>query len=228
MKLIIALDFNNLSVAWNLIEQLDPNQCALKVGSEMFTLFGMEFVRNLISKQFKVFLDLKFHDIPNTVIKACSAAADNGVWMLTVHAAGGQKMMNSVKETMIHYGSSAPIIVAVTILTSMEQAELISLGIQNSLKDQVKTLTQLAYDSGCDGVVSSALEVPLIKKQCGSSFICVSPGIRRACDTIGDQKRIVTPQDALVLGSDYIVVGRPVTQAQNPSAAIKDFLILGD
>ncbi len=224
IKLIVALDFDNLSSALSLVDQLDPRQCALKVGSELFTLLGMDFVRKLVNRQFKVFLDLKFHDIPNTVARACAVAADAGVWMLTLHAIGGSQMLQAARNAIDGYGPNRPLLVAVTVLTSMRVADIAAVGITASLDEHVCVLAKLAKEGGCDGVVSSALEVPVIKALCGQDFIAVTPGIRRLADHQNDQARIVTPEMALMAGSDFLVVGRPITRAINPVSAVNDFL----
>lgn len=222
-QLIIALDYDNLKDALTLVDQLDPKSCCLKVGSELFTRLGEPFINLLISRQFKVFLDLKFHDIPNTVAKACKAAADLGVWMLTVHASGGSKMMAAAKASVETY-ANRPLIVAVTVLTSFHEEELRSIGISYSLLQQVKSLARLAKEAGLDGVVSSAFEVQEIKKDCGTNFISVTPGIRLSSDSLNDQTRVMTPQQAVRVGSDFIVVGRPVTQASAPAAVVTQIL----
>lgn len=223
-QLIIALDFNCEQDALNLVEQLDPKSCVLKVGSELFTLLGTPFVRQLINKQFKVFLDLKFHDIPNTVAHACKVAADLGVWMVNVHASGGMKMMHAAKEAIESYGPNRPLLIAVTVLTSFDQSDLSALGITIPLMEQVKKLAFLAKESGLDGVVSSAHEVQSIKQQCGSQFITVTPGIRLSTDAKNDQTRIMTPREAIDAGSDYLVIGRPITQATNPAAVVAEII----
>lgn len=223
-KLIVALDFDSLSSALTLIDQLDPRQCALKVGSELFTLLGLDFVRQLVFRQFNIFLDLKFHDIPNTVARACAVAAEAGVWMLTLHATGGLQMMQAAKKAIASYGDDRPMLVAVTVLTSIRSIDLPAVGITTPLQDQVRILAHLAQEGGLDGVVSSALEVPMIKAACGSDFLAVTPGIRRFSDAQDDQARIVTPEMALKAGSDYLVVGRPITRATHPADAISAFL----
>lgn len=223
-QLIVALDFNKEQEALNLVEKLNPQNCALKVGSELFTLFGTHFVKQLIDRQFKVFLDLKFHDIPNTVANACKAGAELGVWMMNVHAAGGMKMMSTAREAIESYGATRPILIAVTVLTSFNQHELDAIGITLPIHEQVKKLALLAKDSGLDGVVSSAQEVKEIKNKCGQSFITVTPGIRLPHDAKNDQTRIMTPRDAILEGSDYLVVGRPITQAVNPAQVVTEIL----
>ena len=224
MHLIIALDFHNESTALALVDQLDPNQCALKIGSEMFTLLGAPFVRALLTRGFKVFLDLKFHDIPNTVSRACVAAAELGVWMLTIHASGGLKMMQAARDAIEPYGDTRPLVVAVTVLTSMSEAELLTLGIQAPLQSHVTLLAGLAHEARLDGVVCSALDTVQIKGLFGERFLVVTPGIRRPGDAMGDQTRIVTPAFALNAGSDYLVVGRSITRAANPREALCDFI----
>ena len=224
IKLIIALDFDNRHDALTLIDQLNPEQCALKVGSEMFTLLGMDFVRALTARQFKVFLDLKFHDIPNTVARACAIAAEAGVWMLTLHAMGGLQMMQAATRALKPYEKKRPLLVAVTVLTSNNEMDLQAIDINISLQNHVINLARLAQSAGLDGVVSSAQEVPLIKAACGQNFISVTPGIRRLVDAQDDQSRIVTPEMALKAGSDFLVVGRPVTRSLNPVITFRDFL----
>ena len=225
MKLIVALDFDDQYQALTLVEQLDPTQCALKIGSEMFTLFGANWVKTLIARKFKIFLDLKFHDIPNTVKRACAASADLGVWMLNVHALGGQAMMQAAREALEPFGANKPLLIAVTVLTSMNERSLSSIGVSaTSLEQQVGRLAKLAYDSGLDGVVSSALEVPLVKSICGTEFLTVTPGIRLPGEKQHDQSRIITPKDALKAGSDYLVIGRPITQAGSPATVVSEIL----
>lgn len=224
--LIVALDFDNEHAVLNLVDKLNPQTCALKVGSELFTLLGTRFVKELINRQFKVFLDLKFHDIPNTVAKACKAGADLGVWMMNVHAAGGMNMMQCARNAIDAYGNSRPILIAVTVLTSFNQTELTSIGITTSVLDQVKKLAILTMESGLDGVVSSAHEVKTIKNVCGTQFVTVTPGIRLARDSRDDQSRVMTPEQAINEGSDYLVIGRPITQSKNPEKVITEILNL--
>lgn len=223
-KLIVALDFSNQTDAFNLIKHLDPNQCALKVGSELFTLLGTEFVRTLVDDGYKVFLDLKFHDIPNTVAKACHSAAQLGVWMINVHASGGCKMMRAAKAAVDEYGVQRPLLIAVTVLTSMRSADLPALGLTASVEQQVSLLAQLTAEAGLDGVVCSAIEVPRVKELCGSHFLTITPGIRLLGDNPDDQSRIMTPLQAVKLGSDYLVVGRSITRVPNPGKVITSIL----
>lgn len=211
--LIVALDFNTQEQALALVEQLDPTWCALKIGSEMFTHFGSDFVRDLVRRGYRIFLDLKFHDIPNTVARACRAAADCGVWMVNVHASGGSKMMQAASNAVREYGNKRPLLIAVTVLTSMSAGELPEIGLAGTLDEQVERLAKLARDSGLDGVVCSAHEVPAIKALCGDAFLTVTPGIRLKGDALDDQSRVVTPEEAVALGSDYLVVGRSITRS---------------
>lgn len=225
-QLIVALDFDTLPLAMKLIDQLDPQWCALKVGSEMFTLFGTDFVKTLVKRQFKVFLDLKFHDIPHTVAQACKASADLGVWMMNVHALGGLDMMQSAQNALCSYGPSRPLLIAVTVLTSMDTAAFYATGIGGTLEERVKTLALSALEAKLDGVVSSAHEVPMIKSACGDDFLCITPGIRSLKNPMDDQARVMTPEQAIKTGSNYLVIGRPITQALNPVQVIQDILFV--
>ncbi|NVK24857.1 MAG: orotidine-5'-phosphate decarboxylase [Gammaproteobacteria bacterium] len=221
-NIVVALDFDNKSEAFELIDRLDPNLCRLKIGKEMFTHFGPEFVTDVQNRGFDVFLDLKFHDIPNTVAKAVKAAADLGVWMVNVHASGGSKMMKAAKEILEPYGDRAPLLIAVTVLTSMSEEDLQDLGIKNSPADQVKFLAGLAHKAGLDGVVCSAQEASMLKQEFGQEFKLVTPGIRTAESSVDDQKRIMTPEKAVQAGSDYLVIGRAITKSDNPIQTMKD------
>ena len=220
-KVLIALDYDNEAAALSFVSQLSPDECRLKVGKEMFTYFGPQFVKKLVDQGFDVFLDLKFHDIPNTVAKAVTAAAELGVWMVNVHASGGHEMMAKAKAALVPYGDKAPLLIAVTVLTSMDQGQLLKLGIEKTPQEQVLYLAKLAQESGLDGVVCSAQEAELLKSQLGSEFKLVTPGIRPAGSDAGDQKRIMTPEKAIKAGSDYLVIGRPITQADDPAATLK-------
>ncbi|MGN0894926.1 MAG: orotidine-5'-phosphate decarboxylase [Succinivibrio sp.] len=214
-KVIVALDYDNQESALKFVSSVNPELCKLKVGNELFTSAGPQFVSKLVDKGFKVFLDLKFHDIPNTVAKACSAAARMGVWLVNVHASGGPVMMKAASEALDAF-NERPKLIAVTVLTSMDKDQLSSVGIGCEPKSQVLQLAKLAKECGLDGVVSSAKEVSLIKQYMGVPFICVTPGIRPAGSEIGDQRRIMTPEDAVKAGSDYLVIGRPITQSSDP------------
>lgn len=220
-KIIVALDFENKQEALDLVAQLDPNMCRLKVGKEMFTYFGPQFVTVLQDQGFEVFLDLKFHDIPNTVAKACRAAADLGVWMVNVHASGGKEMMEAAREALEVLGAGRPRLIAVTVLTSMGQDGLTQIGVHKTPQQQVVELAKLTQQSGLDGVVCSAQEAKELKVALGKEFTLVTPGIRPSGSNKDDQKRIVTPSQAIQNGSDYLVIGRPITKAQNPFAALE-------
>ncbi|MFA6303409.1 MAG: orotidine-5'-phosphate decarboxylase [Legionella sp.] len=216
-KLIVALDLDNQAEVFALIDQIAPDTCAVKVGNELFTRFGTEFVSELVQRKFKVFLDLKYHDIPNTVAQACKAAADLGVWMVNVHASGGLAMMQAAKEALEGYGAKKPLLIAVTVLTSFSEQDLQGIGIQHSILDHVRNLALLAKEAGLDGVVSSAHEVPMIKQLCGTNFLTVTPGIRPLNSEKNDQVRTMSPEEAVKKGSDYLVIGRPITKAKDPA-----------
>ncbi len=220
-KVIVALDYANEVDALAFVERVSPELCRLKVGKEMFTLFGPAFVRTLVNKGFDVFLDLKFHDIPNTVAKAVAASAELGVWMVNVHASGGLRMMTAAKEALQPYGERAPHLIAVTVLTSMEQDELARVGVSGPLQDHVLRLAALTQEAGLDGVVCSAQEASLLKSRLGQDFKLITPGIRPAGAELGDQRRVLTPVEACAQGSDYLVIGRPITQASDPAATLK-------
>lgn len=214
-KIVIALDYANIQDVLQFAEQLDPAICRLKVGKELFTAAGPKLVEALIAKGFGVFLDLKFHDIPTTVAKACEAASRLGVWMLNVHASGGSAMMEAAREGVERSGQK-PILIAVTVLTSMNQEMLNEVGVVGSVSDQVLKLASLTQKSGLDGIVCSAQEAPMIRKALGDKFCLVTPGIRPADAALDDQSRVVTPSQALALGSSYLVIGRPITKSKNP------------
>jgi len=220
-KVVIALDYDNQEAALDFVKQLSPDTCRLKVGKEMFTYFGPEFVKQLVAMGFDVFLDLKFHDIPNTVAKAVTAAAELGVWMVNVHASGGFEMMQKAKAALESYGEKAPLLIAVTVLTSMDEAQLKRLGVEKSPAEQVMYLAKLTKEAGLDGVVCSAQEAASLKAELGVDFKLITPGIRPAGADAGDQKRIMTPKLAIEAGSDYLVIGRPITQAADPVATLK-------
>lgn len=219
-KIIVALDFATEVQAFELIEQLDADACRLKVGKEMFTAFGPAFVEKVQSRGFEVFLDLKYHDIPNTVARACAIAADLNVWMLNVHASGGRRMMAAAAEVLAKR-QCAPLLIAVTILTSMDQQDLLEVGISLSPAEQALKLAGLAQQSGLDGVVCSAQEASQMRQLCGEDFLLVTPGIRPAGSQADDQRRVMTPLEALQSGSSYLVIGRPVTQSDNPLGVLR-------
>ncbi len=220
-KIIVALDFPSQDPALALADQLDPAKCRLKVGKELFTRSGPELVKSLQGRGFDVFLDLKFHDIPNTTSAAVAAAADLGVWMVNVHASGGEKMMVACRERLESFGADKPLLIAVTVLTSMSDADLAGIGITDSAEAQVSRLAALTRNCGLDGVVCSAQEAPRLKAEQGADFQLITPGIRPLTADKGDQQRIMTPTDALKAGSDYLVIGRPITQASDPLAALE-------
>lgn len=221
-KVIVALDYDNQADALAFVDRIDPSSCRLKVGKEMFTLFGPDFVKELHKRDFSVFLDLKFHDIPNTCSKAVRAAAEMGVWMVNVHASGGERMMTASREILEPYGKDRPLLIGVTVLTSMEQSDLAGIGLNIAPQEQVIRLANLTKNSGLDGVVCSAQEASMLKSELGKAFKLVTPGIRPAGAAVGDQKRIMTPVDAIAAGSDYLVIGRPITQAADPAAVLAD------
>ena len=222
--IIVAVDFADVKSAWNFIDRVEPNDCRLKIGKELFTHAGPDFIKQIMNKGFDVFLDLKFHDIPNTVAKAIVAAADLGVWMTNVHASGGSRMMQAAKDALYPYGKDAPLLIAVTVLTSMEAVDLQEIGIHVSPLEQATKLALLAKNCGLDGVVCSAKEVQSFRTRLGSDFKLVTPGIRPAGSNADDQRRIMTPQRAQAAGSDYLVIGRPITQAEDPSLALQTIL----
>lgn len=218
-RVIVALDFAEAKSALALVERLDPRACKLKVGKELFTAEGPGFVSALAKRGFDVFLDLKFHDIPNTVAQACKAAAGLGVWMLNVHALGGRDMMNAAREA-IEAASRRPLLIAVTVLTSMAAIDLEEVGIEGDPFAAAMKLAHLTAECGLDGVVCSAHEAAAIRDQSGDGFLRVTPGIRLPEDGAGDQKRVMTPQLAIESGASYLVIGRSVTRAGDPLAAL--------
>ena len=219
-KVVVALDFDKKSDALSFVDKVSPNDCRLKVGKEMFTYFGPDFVKQLTYKGFDVFLDLKFHDIPNTVAKAVTAAANLGVWMVNVHASGGSEMMKKAKSSLEQFGDQAPLLTAVTVLTSMSEKDLQDIGIDRTPAEQVIHLAKLTKNCGLDGVVCSAWEAEYLKKSLGQAFKLITPGIRPLGSASDDQKRIMTPQQAIAVGVDYLVIGRPITQAADPQIVL--------
>ncbi|EEX2833147.1 orotidine-5'-phosphate decarboxylase [Escherichia albertii] len=218
---VVALDYNNRDAALAFVDKIDPRDCRLKVGKEMFTLFGPQFVRELQQRGFDIFLDLKFHDIPNTAAHAVAAAADLGVWMVNVHASGGVRMMTAAREALVPFGKDAPLLIAVTVLTSMEASDLADLGVTLSPADYAERLAALTQKCGLDGVVCSAQEAVRFKQAFGQDFKLVTPGIRPQGSDAGDQRRIMTPEQALAAGVDYMVIGRPITQSVDPEQTLK-------
>ncbi|HBD7902431.1 TPA: orotidine-5'-phosphate decarboxylase [Escherichia coli] len=218
---VVALDYHNRDAALAFVDKIDPRDCRLKVGKEMFTLFGPQFVRELQQRGFDIFLDLKFHDIPNTAAHAVAAAADLGVWMVNVHASGGARMMTAAREALVPFGKDAPLLIAVTVLTSMEASDLADLGVTLSPADYAERLAALTQKCGLDGVVCSAQEAARFKQVFAQEFKLVTPGIRPQGSEAGDQRRIMTPEQALAAGVDYMVIGRPVTQSVDPAQTLK-------
>jgi len=223
-KIIVALDFDSESKTLAFVDRVDPTQCRVKVGKELFTRCGPALVKQLVARNFDVFLDLKFHDIPNTVAHAVAAAADLGVWMTNVHASGGREMMVAARDAVATLNpGDRPLVIAVTVLTSLAAADLQAIGVSASPAEQVLNLARLAQDAGLDGVVCSAAETAALRAVMGAGFCLVTPGIRRQEDAVGDQKRVVGPADAVANGSDYLVVGRPITQAAEPTSELVAF-----
>ncbi|NYA27381.1 orotidine-5'-phosphate decarboxylase [Haemophilus haemolyticus] len=220
-KIIVALDYEKEAEALALVDQIDPSLCRLKVGKEMFTTLGINFVKQLHQRNFDVFLDLKYHDIPNTVARAVRSAADLGVWMVDLHASGGLRMMEEAKKILEPYGKDAPLLIAVTVLTSMEDLDLLQIGINASPMEQVLRLAHLTQRAGLDGVVCSPQEVEILRNTCGKEFKLVTPGIRPIGTDFGDQRRVMTPTAAIRAGSDYLVIGRPITKADNPAEVLR-------
>lgn len=214
--LIVALDFSTAAAALALAERLDPRYCRVKVGKELFTAAGPQVVDALHSKGFECFLDLKFHDIPATVAKAVSSAGHLGVWMVNLHASGGLPMMVEARNTLSQF-ASPPRLIAVTVLTSMSQAVFEQTGFTGSICDRVTFLARLAAEASLDGVVCSAQESAVVKQLAGANFLTVTPGIRPHWADPQDQSRVLTPEAAIAAGSDYLVIGRPITQAVDPA-----------
>ena len=223
-KVIVALDFDDLTSVKNLVKRLSPSLCRLKIGKELFTVCGPQVVECVQNEGFDVFLDLKFHDIPATTAKACKAAARLGVWMVNVHTLGGKSMLEASREAVDSAGEvdRRTKLIGVTILTSHNQAEIEGIGLTSSIDDQVNLLAKMAFNSGLDGVVCSAQETVNLRSEFGSDFLLVTPGIRPVGVALNDQKRAVTPVDAMQNGSSYLVIGRPITQASDPIQVLKE------
>ncbi|MBI2290184.1 MAG: orotidine-5'-phosphate decarboxylase [Betaproteobacteria bacterium] len=216
-RVIVAFDFASADAALAFAARLEPHACRLKIGKELFTATGPALVQTLVQRGFDIFLDLKFHDIPNT--GACRAAAQLGVWMLNVHALGGRAMLEAAGEA-VAASRKPPLLIAVTLLTSMGASDLADVGIAGDPAAAALKLAQLAQASGLDGVVCSAQEAQLLRRECGSKFLLVTPGIRLSAGKADDQQRIMTPAAAIAAGADYLVIGRPVTQASDPVAVL--------
>ena len=222
-RIVVALDYSSAKQALNLAEQLDPKCCRLKVGKELFTREGPAVVEKLRNKGFDIFLDLKFHDIPNTTAAACAAAADLGVWMINVHALGGRRMMEAARNS-VDKSSHQPLLIGVTILTSMAVDDLLEIGLTDQPANEVARLAGLAKDSGLDGLVCSAHEATAMRSRFGSDFVLVTPGIRPDGADKGDQRRTMTPTEALKAGASYLVIGRPISRADNPIEVLKNIV----
>ena len=219
-KIIVALDYPTMTAAISLAKQLDPNRCKLKVGKELFTRSGPQIVEQLTAMGFDIFLDLKYHDIPSTVAKACRAAADLGVWMMNVHTLGGPAMMTAARDALAN-DTQRPLLIGVTLLTSMDEQTFQHIGLTGTISETVLRLADMAEQSGLDGVVCSAQEATTLRAQHGQQFQLVTPGIRPAHSDTGDQHRTMTPPEAIDAGSSYLVIGRPITAAQNPMQALE-------
>ncbi|THB68900.1 MAG: orotidine-5'-phosphate decarboxylase [Gammaproteobacteria bacterium] len=220
-KVIVALDYPTAEIAEKLVSQLSPQLCRLKIGKEMFTAEGSVYVKKLVERGFDIFLDLKYHDIPNTVASACRVAADMGVWMVNVHTLGGSKMMSQAKKAIESSGAET-LLIGVTILTSHSEENIHEIGLKGSIAENVSNLAFLAKESGLDGVVCSAMEAAAIKQRSGSDFLTVTPGIRLPENDKQDQCRVMTPIEAVNNGADYLVIGRSVTSSSNPMQILKD------
>lgn len=219
-RVIVALDFADPHKAKQFVANVTPDECRLKVGKELFTRAGPELVRDLVARGFDVFLDLKFHDIPNTVAQACAAAAELGVWMVNVHALGGEKMMRAARDAIATSGKPTRLI-GVTILTSMDEEQLRGIGLEGPVESHVLRLAQLAQRAGLDGVVCSPREAAALRVAVGPDFLLVTPGVRPAGASTDDQSRVATPAQAIRNGSSYLVVGRPITAAPDPRVALE-------
>lgn len=215
-RIVVAMDYDNADQCLAMAKRLSPADCRLKVGKELFTACGPKIVEQLMALGFEIFLDLKFHDIPNTTNKAVKAAAQLGVWMVNVHASGGERMMVAARNALEQHSGTRPLLIAVTVLTSMEATDLSGVGIDRSPEEQVIKLARLTHSCGLDGIVCSAQEATLMRSQFGPSFCLVTPGIRLESSPADDQRRTLTPAAAIAAGSSYLVIGRPITQSINP------------
>jgi len=224
-RVIVGLDFPDAASALALVDRLDPGACGVKIGKELFTAEGPDVVRACVARGFRVFLDLKYHDIPNTVAQACAAATRLGVWMMNVHAAGGAGMLTAAREAVHETARSGarppPLLIAVTVLTSLSDEDLAATGVADGAARQVMRLAKLAQTCGLDGVVCSPREAVMLREACGRDFKLVTPGIRLEDSRADDQTRIATPGAAFRAGADYLVIGRPVTRASDPRATLE-------
>lgn len=223
-RIIVALDFNSQDEVLRLLDRLDPEQCRVKIGKQLFTARGPALVKKVQKRGFDVFLDLKFHDIPNTVEAAVKVAAfELGVWMMNVHASGGRAMLEAARNAFAEVDCRQPYLIGVTVLTSLNDTDLAELGLQDSPADQVLRLARMCHESGLGGVVCSPAEVSILRAELPRGFLLVTPGIRRPEEARGDQKRVMGPAEAIADGADYLVVGRPITRASDPAAALREF-----
>jgi orotidine-5'-phosphate decarboxylase len=223
-RIIVALDFDTAERALALLDCVDPALCRVKIGKELFTACGPSLVKDVTALGFDVFLDLKFHDIPNTVAAAVQIAANMGVWMVNVHASGGLVMMEKAREALEGFGAERPLLIGVTVLTSLAKQDLQQIGVEANLEEQVSRLAFLSRDAGLDGVVCSAAETHLLRAQLPADFCLITPGIRRPQDASDDQKRVVGPVEAIQNGSSYLIIGRPITRADSPALALQEFI----
>ena len=223
-RIVVAMDFDNADQCLTMAKRLSPQDCRLKVGKELFTVCGPKIVEQLMGLGFEIFLDLKFHDIPSTTSKAVNAAAELGVWMVNVHASGGERMMIAAREVLERRTGKVPLLIAVTVLTSMEASDLSGIGIACAPDEQVMRLASLTQDCGLDGVVCSAQEAAFMRARFGDKFCLVTPGIRLATSPSDDQRRTLTPAAAIAAGSSYLVVGRPITQSPNPAETCQSII----
>lgn len=223
-RIVVAMDFDNADQCLAMAKRLSPHDCRLKVGKELFTACGPKIVEQLMGLGFEIFLDLKFHDIPNTTSKAVKAAAELGVWMVNVHASGGERMMVAAREILERRSGKSPLLIAVTVLTSMDASDLSGVGIAGSLEEQVMKLARLTHICGLDGIVCSAQEAALMRAQFGNDFCLVTPGIRLDTSPADDQRRTLTPSAAIAAGSSYLVIGRPITQSTNPAETCQSII----
>lgn len=223
-RIVVAMDFDNAEQCLRMAKRLSPRYCRLKVGKELFTACGPKIVEQLMGLGFEIFLDLKFHDIPNTTSKAIKAAAALGVWMVNVHASGGERMMLAARNALEQSTGKRPLLIAVTVLTSMEAIDLSAVGINQNPDEQVMRLAKLTYSCGLDGIVCSAQEARLMRAEFGNDFCLVTPGIRLESSTADDQRRTLTPAAAIAAGSSYLVIGRPITQSLDPVATCQSIL----
>lgn len=222
VRVITALDFPNANTALDLAKRLDPAITHLKVGNELFTSAGPALVEQLQNLGFRVFLDLKFHDIPNTVAGGVRSAAALGVWMVNVHIGGGRRMLAAAREAIP--ATSETLLIGVTVLTSLTQDDLPEVGVERQLHEHVISLATLAQECGLHGVVCSPLEAATLQQRCGASFVLVTPGVRLHTSDTADQRRVLSPKNAIAAGSHYLVIGRPITQAPDPQAACESIV----